>query len=208
MEENAKTHDLIFKYLSKKKLNELLLRADNGILEDEINKRLKKEKLDIPIVANAEVSTDAKTNNKCSLYIHFYNNGKPFGHISFHFSPKMSKVPGKSPPINGRVHPKNNRNTQRKYTFRFNANDANDSIRISLSKYCPKMNPQLEKCTNISVGVINDYLDKESNYFLGNPLFPEETIHPCLEYIVDKMRHTKTPIAATRKKSYQTKRPL
>lgn len=124
MEENSKTHDLIFKYLSKKKLNELLLRADKGVLEEEINKRLKGF---TNLIAKAKVSTN-ETDNKCSLYVNYYNSqNKQVGHISLHFSPKS---PGKNPSTIGRMHPKNNRNTQRRYTLRFN--DKENTIRMSL----------------------------------------------------------------------------
>lgn len=198
MEENAETQDLIFKYLSKKKLNELLLRADNNVLQDEINKRLKTTP---PIIASARVSS---SNNdlefKCSLYINYFDTqGTKLGHITFHFSPKNST---KKKSIIGRMHPKNNRNNQRKYTLRFN--DTNDTIRISLSKHCSVMHPRLKECFNKSIDVINDYFSKDSDLFLGKPLFSNKK-HPCFYYIVKQMEKTKTPILNTRKRGYETK---
>lgn len=191
MEQNTETHDLIYKYLSKKKLNELFLRTEHKVLENEINDRLKKV---TPIVAKTTIST--KKGYICSIYINFLNtNEKQIGHLSFHFSKNNSNS------TIGRSHPKNNINTQRRYTLRFNTKQ--NIFHISLSKYGSIINPDLQKCFNTGIDVFNEYFNPNSSLFLGIRLFPNEK-HSCYDYIIHQMKSTKTPILNTRKRSYKT----
>lgn len=188
MEKNANTHDIFIANLSYKKLNELLLRAQKKVLENDINKRLKGI---TPVVASTNVTKPLKTPLSCSIYINFLNTqDDQIGHISFHFLPKRSNTIG-------RIHPKNNKNTKRRYTFRFNENG--DTINMTLSKHCSILSSELQKCFDISMNVINPNYD----HFLGKRIFPKEK-HPCTDYIVKKMESSSTPIRSTRKRSHKT----
>ena len=146
------------------------------------------------MIATSRVSKNTKLNTGCSIYINFFTNGNKIGHISFHFSPKRTNTIG-------RVHPKNNRNTRRKYTFRFNEN--NDTISMSLSKHCSEVHPDLEKCFEISMQVMNEYINNINDLFLGKRKFPNEK-HSCMNYIVKKMESSSTPIRNTRKRCHKT----
>jgi hypothetical protein len=202
MEQDEKTHILFFKLLSKRKLNELLLRSDPKYhsLQDEINARL-----------NGLTSLKAFTNisddgdYKCSLYINFYDMNmipepKKIGHITFHFSPSMSskgKNRNKLSVSIGRMHGKNNINKSRQFTLRIN--ETQNSIRMTISKYALPVRSELKPCIEKSIEILNEYFNSNSPYFLGNRLFTQD-VHPCYSYIVNQMRKSKTPIENTRKK--------
>lgn len=197
MNQNEQTHDIFFKYLSKKKLNELLLRSDRTenrkILQDEINKRLKGVS---KLVAQTNISDDG--NYFCSLYINFINvNNEQVGHISFHFSPRISDKKRTQLSNLGRAHGKNNKNKLRNYTIRFDKTE--DSIKMSISKYALPIRQELKECVNISLEVLNNYFDPNLNYFLGNKEF-SNIEHKCYKYIVSQMAKSKTPISNTRKR--------
>jgi len=201
MSNNANTHDIFFRFLSFKKLNELLLRANetNGrrVLEDEINRRIQ-ECGDTELIAKSKVS---KTGDyPCSIYISFLNiNNKEEGHVSFHFSPNLLKRPGKHSLNIGRTHPINNRNRQRKYTFKFNENQ--QSIRMSISNQSSPIRPLLKPYFETIHNVFNDYFDPTKDCFLGKPQFHNKEESECYEIIINKMKKSKTPISSTRKRT-------
>lgn len=197
MDTNTNTHDNFFRFLSFKKLNELLLRANqtNGrrVLEDEINRRMQG---DTKLIAKSKVSKTGKY--PCSIYISFLNkNNKEEGHISFHFSPNRLKRPGKNLLNIGRTHPKNNRNSQRRYTFKFNENQ--ESIRMSISSQSSPIRPLLKPCFESTLNIFNDYFNPTSDYFLGDPQFHNKETSDCYMYVINEMKTSKTPISTTRK---------
>lgn len=184
---DIKTHDIFFNFLTRKKLNELLLRAEetNGrkILEDQINQRLQGIS---PIVARTEVST-SQNSYYCSLYINFINRyGKQIGHFTFHFSPNSQKFGNI-----GRLHPKNNRNTQKRYTFHFNKNiQINNSIRMSISVSPQMISSELKEPFQKCIDVFNDYFNPENDYYLGKQIFSNQT-SKCYSYLINELKKSK-----------------
>jgi hypothetical protein len=107
---NANTHDIFFKFLTRKKLKELLLRAvetdGKKVLEDDINHRLQGK---TNVIAQTRISSINNKNSThtnenqypCSLYINFIDDNIQIGHITFHFSPNnpdISTYAGKNTP--------------------------------------------------------------------------------------------------------------
>jgi len=108
MGNNANTHDIFFKFLTKNKLKELLLRADKTdgrkMLDEDINRKLQGETTVIAQTRISPINNSGQTNNNnypCSLYINFIDDNIQIGHITFHFSPSN---PDRST-YAGRIHP-------------------------------------------------------------------------------------------------------
>jgi hypothetical protein len=205
---NANTHDIFFKFLTRKKLKELLLRAvetdGKKVLEDDINHRLQGKtnviaQTRISPINNKNSTHTTKRYYPCSLYINFMDDNIQIGHITFHFSPTN---PGHSS-YAGRIHPVNNnenRRNMRNFTFKFNK--LVNSVRMSLAPTSIQMNSKLEPCINTAIEVLNEYFNpKNTEMFLGKKFFPDGKSE-CYNYIVSIMSYSRTPLRNTRKRQY------
>jgi hypothetical protein len=195
MEQNEQTHDIFFKTITRKKLNELLLRADKKILQNHINKELIDEYSIVYVKKNQS--------SECSIYIDYYDKKtkNKLGYISLHFYPQQrNRKTSKA----GRIHVRNSKNNP--YTLRFNK-DTNDELIISLTKYSDTMSSSLKKAVNKTLILINLYFNEKSPYWLGNPSF-KDIWHPCFYVICNSMKRARKNIRNTRKtqKSYSIPR--
>jgi hypothetical protein len=200
---NINTHTLFFKIMTPKKLNELLLRASgkNSILEKDINARLKGLNVGY---AEVKLSEEIKEKDKlCSLYINFKKENNQFGHITFHFDKKRNKLYTRKNG-NSRFHAKNNRN-KTSSLIRVTTNSEKSFITLSLSKYSGTMKPDLKKCVDTSLDVLNLYFKPGTSYYLGihNPNIPLRN-HSCLSRIIDTLTVNKGSLQPTRKQSLKT----
>jgi hypothetical protein len=199
MDGDERTQEEFFKVITKKKLHELLLRADekHRILQKQINTRL----------SDAYCITMVKKNTvgDCSIYIYFYNKNtrKEIGYLSFHLYPQKL---GLKHNALGRFHGKNRKNTNFKYTLRVNKR-SEDSIIFSLTKHVSRIRPEFEKCTTVALGVLNSYFNELSPYWLGHSKFANTPPHICHTIILRKMEQVKQPIRNTRKRT-NTVHPL
>lgn len=109
------------KQLQKKKLNELLKRADSsiGVLQKHINYLL------YPLTCKTKVS------NKCDIIITYYDNNNEIGHMTIHLNIDIKDYTFQAKQ-NGRIHIKNKFNNSC-YTLKVNKRlikNKNDSINI------------------------------------------------------------------------------
>jgi hypothetical protein len=149
------THEIFFRKITRKKMNEFLNRVSTKYLENQINSVLQGYK------AITELSNDCK-----NVYIHFFdNNQKDIGHISFHLS-KENKNLSNNSRRKGRLHIVN-RNKQKYHTLRVNTK--NNSMILSVNSPL-KMNEELEYGVSIVLPIINSYLDINSEYSLKERL--------------------------------------
>ena len=153
--EPHESHEIFFKTITRNKLNELLNRITTGYLQNQINRLLKGYK----------VITEIK---KCiDIYIKYYDiNDIEIGHISFHLD-KVNKNMSISGKRKGRLHVKNLRAQKRYYTLR--VTHKNDLYNMKVNSPL-KMKQDLEYCINITLKILNDYTESQSQYFLGKRL--------------------------------------
>jgi hypothetical protein len=160
MGEAHNSQEIFFNRITRNKLNELLNRVSTGYLEEQINNLL-----------NGYISVVSLSNDCMNVYINFSNrNGENIGHISFHLN-KENKNMNNISLRKGRLHIINNRNRNKYYTIRVH----NKSESISMTVESPlKMNRELSECVKISMKIINQYLTKESKYYLKYKLTKSE----------------------------------
>jgi hypothetical protein len=195
MELNEKTHDEFFRVITRKKLNELFLRASNpDILQKQINANLS--------VGYVFVKVNRKS-NECLIIFNYLSNAINQGHITLHFkkADKINNMKWGNPNINiGRFHLKNNVLKNKKYTMRINK-QGNDKIQMYLTHRATNIRPELKVFTDAVLDILNMYLDPLSNEYLGHYKFPNQ-IHPCIAILDKEMIRTKTQLRNTRKKAY------
>jgi hypothetical protein len=122
------THEIFFKKITHKKMNEFLNRVSTKYLERQINKEL-----DI-------FRTVTKISNCKDILIKFFNNNQiEIGHITFHLSKENKSLPNNSL-RKGRFHIVN-RNKQKYHTIRINCNN-NDIMTLRVNSPI-KMNSEL-----------------------------------------------------------------
>jgi hypothetical protein len=199
MSENTyKTHDLFFEVLSKNKLNELLNRISSGYLTNQINNNLQ----------NYIVKCEIK-DNICDTYIHFYeiNTGKQIGHISFHLD-KLNKQLNYYSLQKGRFHVVNNRNRNRYYTLKINRTNDNSIIMYVKSNLTMKDN--LSECTTVTLNILNDYFNPNSNLYLQYRLTKYgNKNHICIDKIYERVnKKGKSYLSNTRSKSKSTSKSM
>ena len=175
------THEIFFKKITRKKMNEFLNRVSTKYLERQINKELQN------YTAVTELS-------KCKdLYITFFdNNNIDIGHITFHLS-KDNKSLKNNSRRKGRLHIVN-RNKQKYHTLGVNCNN-NDIITISVNSPL-KVNSELEYCLGILLPIINSYLSTDTPFSLKYHLTHiKDNDNKCLEKLAgikDRSRFNKT----------------
>jgi hypothetical protein len=185
------THELFFREITRRKLNELLNRADvsTKILENHINERLPPH-----IRSNTHVGMN-NTTKLCSVYIYFksHDNFQQFGHISLHLHPKYLVDKYKRNSTAGRFHIKNN---IRKiyYTLRVNKNTSSGKIILSIPQQ-QFTNPELNFASTITTQLLNDYLSPSSELFLGNKLTSDNIgEHACARIICNQISNLRSRI--------------
>jgi hypothetical protein len=188
---NHNTHDAFFEVITKKKLNELLLRSvKDGMLQQQINE----------LLTNAYCISKVKHNkyHECSIYINFYmkQTQKEIGYLSFHLYPNNKGVFGNS--ANGRFHAQNTRR-KLKYSMRINKKD-DDSILFSLINRVSYIQVDFEICVKATFDILNSYFDESSPNWLGYPRFENTKPHGCYSTILSEMAKRKKPIGNTRKR--------
>jgi len=174
----------IFKYLIQNKdiFNELLYRFDTQIVVQDIqNKRNQILGLDM----NTIITSSVINNNNPSLYITYYKNNIQVFHMSFHLCPNC--IDRKT---NGLIHfkenktntPKNKTRNKRKFnnsrvlkTGRIiNILGRSNNANIPYFKFGKNsgtnIKNQYKKEAEIILNVLNEYFDRNSNLFLGNPV--------------------------------------
>lgn len=197
MYSSKNTHNNFFHALTPKKLNELYHRAATGVLMRHINKQLQGGFCTTRITKNV--------NNKnwpCSIYINLFNQQKiKIGHISLHIKPDNKYIQNNS----GRLHTCNNRNKRLKSSLIIEQvyNNIQNTISIKLGT-SSIIEPELEQMINTINIVLSSYFDPKSKLYLSNKLTPiSKTLHDCLNYVVNIMNRTQTPIRNTRKQLWK-----
>jgi hypothetical protein len=203
MEDDHKTQKLFFNAITRKKLNELLKRADadTRVLEMHINERL-----------NDSLRSHVDVNNKssqsyCDILINYYENHTYLGHFTVHC--KMDDLTMcNTSRKNGRIHLKNKNNTC--YTIKCNARklqNANDSVTMKYRTW-QFIRPKLKQCLDATLSVLNDYMDFNSELSLDIQLTKYKLdMHPCVEMVVNKFNaRYKTRLRKTHRVSLQTRR--
>ncbi len=191
---NKNTQEKFYKFLTIKKLNELLHRVDSStrFLENQINIQLN----GFYCKSNVYVNNI----NEYSIYIHFFNQlNQQIGHLTMHLYPDN---PSKSNAKNGRIHIKNNRNSKTlKYPIRFNR--VNGNIRLSITTPLI-MKDDLRYCSDATIAILNTYFLPLSENYLSKPKTQyQRTHHRFLNNILSQMAISQTSsIRNTRKRSY------
>jgi len=164
--EAHESHEIFFKTITRRKLNELLNRVSTRYLQNQINQILKGYTAKAKIAENCD-----------GIYINYCNmNGNDIGHISFHLN-KNNRLSNNNK-RKGMFHIKNNRNQNRYYTIR--VNHKKDLYEIKVNSPL-KMKQDLEYCVNSTLNILNDYTEPQSIYYLGNRLTKEgDTNNICL----------------------------
>lgn len=195
MELNEQTHDEFFRVITRKKLHELFLRANNpNILQKQINSILPKGYVKVTITPKS---------TECGIYFNYYINNIKQCHITLHFkkSDKIENIKWGNSNINiGRFHLKNNIYKNKKYTLRVNKYN-NDKIQLYLTHRTADIRPELEVFTAAVLDTLNTYFNPSSNDYLGHYKFPNQ-VHPCVATLDKIFMHSKTPLRNTRKRGY------
>jgi hypothetical protein len=134
------THKLFFETLTRRRLNELLHRADKGTkyLENQLNERL--QDIGSELTATSEVKKNKW--NECSIYISFKKDDNEIGYISLHLMPEIKM--NNSARKYGRLHSQNKRNrTVRQIVHITRLNE--DSMKIKLVAYHAFASGQLKQ---------------------------------------------------------------
>jgi hypothetical protein len=186
------THDLFFQIITRKKLNELLNRADKRTkyLETQINNNLNNAKCIVRL---------SNQGNYCDLYIEFFDlNEKRIGHVSFHIEPENKNIN----PENGRFHGKNNKK-HFTYTLKFQkfkrAKNFNDYLIMYFNSKIHSS--EFEECLKTTLTILNEYFNPDSKLYLKHKMtkISNET-HACFEKIEKQMSSKfKTTLKNTRK---------
>jgi hypothetical protein len=203
MNNSVRTHEQFFKILTRRRLNELLNRADKntGYLEGQINTQL--AELYPEITAKSTVKHNYKT-NLCSIYISFYRSINQIGHITLHLYPDSLKTFNKNSSAYkfGRLHSQNNRNKTVRQIMKINKQTP-DSMSIRLYAFYAYATEPLKTCINITIDILNNYFNEQSSEFLGNRITGslETTPHKCFTIIENqfKLNRKSTPLRNTRK---------
>lgn len=206
MSTSKSTHEQFFKFLTKKKLNELLYRADTKtrFLENQINTELQQHQTSVKCTVNIQQNR----RQECSIYITFYPKNAPIQkdnelyHISFHLYPEIQ--------LNeniGRMHVRNTKNKNRKHTIRINTSQSlntENSIRMTLVDYPIVARETTRQNVDIVLSVLNTYFDPDSPNYLGNrivtPKFNEP--HNYHTTIITQFKRKKKEFRNTRKQSH------
>lgn len=188
MENTQLTHDIFFRVITQKKMNELLNRADPStrFLENEINARL------VGSVCRTRIGGD------CSIYVTYYsNNGEEIGHISLHLFPDNKNMRRYKV---GRLHAKNAANMNRRHTMRVTNTNGGTSLRLNIVRYPTVIRPVFMACIRPTLDILNEYFDIQSPHSLQHALTENiSNKHRCFETIRIKMSSSKTPLRTTRK---------
>lgn len=206
MSTSKTTHDQFFKFLTKKKLNELLYRADTRtrFLENQINTELQQQQTSVKCTVNVQQNK----RQECSIYIAFYPKSAPIQkenevyHISFHLYPELQ--------LNeniGRHHVRNTKNKNRKHTIRINTPQSlntENSIRMTLVDYPIVSRESTRQNVNIALSVLNTYFDPDSPNYLGNEItsLNYDKKHKYYTNIFEQFKRKKKEFRNTRKHSH------
>lgn len=208
MSTSKTTHEQFFKFLTRKKLNELLYRADarTRFLENQINAELQQTNV------KCTVNVQQNKHQECSIYISFYPRSASIQkenelyHISFHLYPEFQ--------LNeniGRIHVRNTKNKNRKHVLRINTPqllNTENSIRMTLVDYPIVARESTKQNVNIALAVLNTYFDPDSPNYLGNrivsPRFKEP--HNYRTHIFTQFKRKKKEFRNTRKQSHSKMR--
>jgi hypothetical protein len=185
--EAYETHEIFFKKITHKKMNELLNRFSTKYLENQINQELDKYKA-ITKISNSEEA-------QCMhLYISFYDQNKnEVGHISFHLN-KENKDMSNNAKRKGRFHIVN-KNKQKYHTLR--VNNKNDLFLLRVNSTL-KISSELDKCISVTLPILNNYFNTESQYSLKYNLTNlKDKENKCLQIISG--RNIRTRFRNTRK---------
>jgi hypothetical protein len=164
------THEIFFKKITHKKMNEFLNRISTKYLENQINKELK------------DYTSEIELSNCKDVYITFFNSNQlEVGHITFHLN-KDNKSLKNNSRRKGRLHIVN-KNKQKYHTLRVNYNNTNDIMTLRVNSPL-KMNSELEYCINIVLPIINSYLSTTHPFSLKERLtYMKEKDNKCIEAI-------------------------
>ncbi len=180
---NFKSQRIFYDSLTEKKLNELLNRSDEStrIMETHINNLLS------PFALLSSVRVKSPESH-CDIIINYFDNNQNIGHFTIHLKmDDSSMIPYKRK--NGRIHMKT-KNTC--YTMKCNKrkiNDANNSVSIYYSKSEKYIKPNVSKCLDATLSVLNEYMDFNSNLSLDISMTPKH-INPCATKR-NQFRHTR-----------------
>ena len=196
------SHDIFIDFLSKKKLNELLHRASfdtnvgQPLLQKQIQERLANISSIKPKVkiGEDEITIKGITYNRCSIYIDFYSNKIQVGHFTLHFYKNNENAAGNV----GRIHFKNDRKKLR-HTIKFNKNNKN-TIYMNYLEFPDKIQPYLEVPFQVVKSILNEYINPDSELFLGKKLTSmSDAPHICTIRTEKVFQPTTRKISTTRK---------
>ncbi len=186
------THDMFFRWISKKKLNELYHRADKKtrVLEAQLNASLNNIRSRVVVKDGGEYN--------CSIYIEYYKEHKRIGHLTIHFNKKEKNIQT----LNGRIHVTNNINKTRKYPLLISPTSVQNQNTISLSLGSHhQVRQDLVPAFQTTIELLNTYFDPQSEYYLGNHMTILSNIpHRCVKDVKRIIGSLRIPINKTRKK--------
>ena len=211
----SRTHNIFFDYLTCKKVNELLKRADKGynlresatVIEEDIQPLLPS-----PFTVKTRVQVDLE--NQCNIYIIFFEGEYSFeekhriGHITLHLSKdniqrrknifKMNPAQTNTP---GRLHLGNNRSkTLRSHVI--HVENEKNKIKLEVRHRPSVIENKLKICADIAINVLTEYFNPSSILFLGN----SRTLSGYHKYVKKIITNLKTPIPLrSTRKIHQTK---
>ena len=199
------SHEIFFKYITPKKLDEFLKRSDkvSRYLQKQITEKLKLE--DSSYFSN--VFTENKVQGP-SIYIYFKKNDvklngenfvKEIGHISLHLSTNKDT-------FKARLHARNGSNLDIVHYLQVTPrNNNNSSIQFSLThRPFPKIKEELEVCVQITLDIINSYFDKNSENHLSKSKINSKTFknnkHSLIKPIQNNFTKKHKTLSNTRSK--------
>ena len=137
-----------------------------------------------------------KPTTRCSIYIEFYENDEDniVGYITLHFYINKMKEAGNI----GRIHARNTKKRLR-HAIKFNKNE-NDIIYMNYVQFPDKIQPYLEEPFNVVKSIINEYINPESELFLGKKLTSKSyTMNDCTRITQKIFEPSTKKIVGTRK---------
>ena len=199
------THNIFFDYLTCKKVNELLKRADRyytkipriSILEYDIQQTL-------PPTIQVQTAVTLDNENQCNIYISFQEGEYKIGHITLHLTKDNSRIRKSTFKRNktitntiGRIHVRNNRgNRSRSHVIQ--VTNSTDRFKFELRGIPSVVENKLKQCANAAIGVIEEYFNPESSLFLGN-VRTKPGKHRYFAKIRTNLQTSSTPLRGTRK---------
>ena len=197
----SRSHNIFFNYLTCKKVNELLKRADNipgldeSILSNDIQPKL-------PPEYNVETKVKYDLDNQVNIYITFLKNKNEIGHVTLHltkenkvFTKQLKKTSKTNTP--GRLHGVNTRGIKSRHIIE--VTNIGDRFTLEVRHRPDVIEKGLKRCIDTTIGVIEEYFNKQNvSLYIGK----ERTYsgeHKYFKKVRNNLRSSSTPLKKTRK---------